>query len=144
MVNKVRSVRTDELDRVAKLVGVYVVVALATVGALVVLSRTYSDQATQDAWVHAVIVGVFAVLLPTRLRAARRGSHRAVVAVGIIATVLLVANVVEAFIPGLFPMWMRIEMVGIAVLMTAVAVLILRRRRSPTVTAANASGVSRK
>ncbi|MGI8680355.1 MAG: hypothetical protein ACR2LX_17040 [Jatrophihabitans sp.] len=129
MVNTSWNARSGGLDRVARLVAVYVVVVLATIAALAVLSRTDSDQATADAWVHAVIVGVFAVVLPVRLRAARRGSRRAVVAVGIIATVLLVVNVVEALIPGLFPIWMRIEMAGIAVLMAAVAVLVLRRRR---------------
>lgn len=128
MVNTDGVVRTDDLGRVAKLVAVYVVVAFATVAALAVLSGVDSGEVTQNAWVHAVIVGVFAVLLPVRLRAARGGSRRAMTAVGVVATVLLVVNIVEAVIPGLFPIWMRVEMVGIAVLMAAVAVSILRGR----------------
>lgn len=122
-------IRAGGLDGVAPLVAVYVAVVLATLVALAILTAAGSGQATSDAWVHAVIVGVFAVLLPLRLRAARQGSVRAVVAVGIIATVLVVVNVVEAVIPGLYPMWMRGEMIAIAVLMAAVAVLVLRGRR---------------
>ena len=129
MVNTTRNVRAHELRGAAKLIAVYVLCVIATIVTLAVLSRSDPDQATSDAWVHAVIVGVFAVLLPVRLRAARRGSERAGVAVGIIAAVLVVVNVVEASIPGLFPVWMRVEMAGIAVLMTAVAVLVLRTPR---------------
>ncbi len=129
MVNTIKDVRPNELERVAKLIAVYVLCVIATIVTLAVLSGSDPDQATGDAWVHAVIVGVFAVLLPVRLRAARKGSERAGLAVGIIATVLVVVNVVEALIPGLFPIWMRVEMAGIAVLMTAVAVLVLRTRR---------------
>jgi uncharacterized membrane protein len=71
---------------------------------------------------------VFAVLLLVRLRAARRGDRRAHTAVGVIAVALVVVNVVEALVPGFFPGWMRIEMVGIAVLMAMVAYLVLRSR----------------
>jgi peptidoglycan/LPS O-acetylase OafA/YrhL len=99
---------------VVRLVGLYVVIALATVAALVVLSRAAPDLATGEAWGHAVIVAAFAVLLALRLRSARRGSGRARWAVGIIAAVLAVANLVEAALPGVFPGWMRVEMLGIA------------------------------
>jgi hypothetical protein len=70
-----------------------------------------------------VIVAVFAVVLPLRLRAARAGRPGALRAVGIIAAVLLGVNVIEAMIPGLFPLWMRAEMIGIAVVMAAVILL---------------------
>lgn len=106
----------------------YVVIAVATVVALGVLSAVDPPVATDEAWGHAVVVGVLALVLPLRLRAARRGSRRGLVAVGAIATVLVVVNVAEALIPGFFPVWMRVEMVAIAVLMVAVAVLSLRRR----------------
>jgi hypothetical protein len=111
---------------VARLVVVYVFIVVATIVALVILTATDPGQAPQDAWWHAVIVGAFAVVLPLRLRAARRGSSRAVMAVGVIATVLVVANVVEALIPGFLPLWMRIEMIGTAVVMAATGVLVVR------------------
>jgi hypothetical protein len=128
MVNTSRDMPTDGLGLATKLVGVYVVVVLATIVTLAILSGVDSGQATQDAWGHAVVVGVFAVVLPVRLRAARRGSRSACVAVSVIATVLLAVNLVEALIPGFLPAWMRIEMIGIAALMAAVAVLVLRGR----------------
>lgn len=129
MVNTLSRTRPGRLGRTAVLVRLYVVVALATVIVLAVLSAAGSDQATASAWVHAVIVAAFAVLLPLRLRSARRGSTRGLVAVGVIAAVLVVVNIVEAVLPGAFPVWMRIEMVGIAALMAAIVVAVARARR---------------
>lgn len=110
------------------LVRSYVAVAVATVAVLAVLSVVDPGQATSEAWGHAVVVLAFAVLLPLRLRAARRGSTRALRAVVVVAAVLLVVNLVEAVLPGVFPGWMRVEMVGIAVLMAAVVAAGLRAR----------------
>ena len=58
--------------------------------------------------------------LPLRMRSARSGSRWALRAVGLIAAVLLLVNVVEALVPEMFPVWMRIEMIAIAALMAAV------------------------
>lgn len=109
-------------------VGAYVVIALGTVAVLGILSAAAPHLATRDAWVHAVIVAVFAVILPLRLRAARAGSVGALRAVGLISAALFLVNVVEALIPGLFPLWLRIEMIGIAVLMAGVILLVERER----------------
>jgi hypothetical protein len=117
------------LVQVRRLVVVYVALTVATLAALVVLSGVGSRAATSEAWGHAVVVAGFAVLLPLRVRAASRGSRRALGAVGVIATVLVVVNLVEALVPGLFPVWMRAEMVGVALLMAAVSLLTLPRRR---------------
>lgn len=121
MVNTVSLPRT-----VTPLVTTYVVLALGTLVVLGVLSSVAPSQAGPDAWVHAVVVAVFAVVLPLRLRAARRGSRRAEVALLVIAGVLAAANFVEAVVPGLFPDWMRAEMLGIAGVM--IAVLVVCRR----------------
>ena len=56
------------------IVWTYVAIALGTIAALAVLSAVAPYEATQAAWVHAVIVAVLAVVLPLRLRAARAGS----------------------------------------------------------------------
>lgn len=56
-----------------------------------------------------------------RLRAARSGGRRGLIAFGIIAFALFVVNVVEALIPGLFGLWMRLRMAGIAALMVILA-----------------------
>lgn len=73
---------------------------------------------------HAVIVLIFAVLLPLRLRSAQRGSGGAVRATCLIAAVLLLANVIEALLPGLFPIWMRIESAVIALIMAGIVACI--------------------
>lgn len=102
------------------LVVVDVLVVALTLVALGVLGAVAPGQATANAWGHAVVVAVFAVLLPLRLRAVRTGKRSAVRAVGLIAAVQLLVNVVEALIPGFVPPWMRIEMIGIAALMGGV------------------------
>ncbi|MBY8855670.1 hypothetical protein K7711_04200 [Nocardia sp. CA2R105] len=108
------------LRRADALVRGYVVIVSATIVALAVLSVVDAAQATKDAWGHAVIVMLFAVLLPLRMRSARSGSRWALRAVGLIAAVLFLVNIVEALVPEMFPVWMRIEMIAIAVLMAAV------------------------
>ncbi|HLI36445.1 MAG TPA: hypothetical protein VKV80_03795 [Streptosporangiaceae bacterium] len=109
-------------------VAAYVVIALGTLAALGIMSAAAPRMATQQAWVHAVIVAVFAVVLPLRLRPARSGSLSALRAIGLISAVLVLVNVVEVLIPGLFPLWMRVVMIGIAVLMAGVILLVARER----------------
>ncbi|MBZ4323715.1 hypothetical protein [Streptomyces huiliensis] len=101
----------------------------ATLAALALLASKAPGQATGEAWGHALIVMLFAVLLLVRLRAARSGSTRAVRALGIIAAVLLVVNLVEAALPDGFPDWMRVEMVAIALWMAALLILVRRSTR---------------
>jgi hypothetical protein len=125
------TVHTADLGRLPVLVTAYVVVTLGTLVVLAVLSTTSPALATDHAWGHAIVAAVFAVLLPLRLRSAR-GSWSALRAVGIIAAVILLANVVEALIPGFAPGWMRWEMVGVALLMAGVVGAVIRitlRRR---------------
>jgi peptidoglycan/LPS O-acetylase OafA/YrhL len=123
-----RLARTHRAGLVPKLVGLYLAVSVVTLVVLGLLAAVGSKEATSSAWVHAVIVAFFAVLLEMRMRAARRGSRRASVAVLIIATVLLVANIIEAAAPGAFPTWMRFEMVAIAALMGGVIITSIRER----------------
>lgn len=110
------------------LVRLYVVIAVGTVVALTVLSVVTPAQAPRDAWVHAIVVVVFAAVLPLRARSARNGSVAAVRAVGVIASVLLLSNVIEATIPGFAPAWMRVEMLGIAVVMAGVVGAVVWQR----------------
>lgn len=109
-------------------VGAYLAVAVATLGVLAVLSAAAPRQAPGEAWGHAIVVAVFAVVLPLRLRAVRHGSLGALRPVGLIASALFLVNVVEASVPGFVPIWMRIEMAGIAVLMAAVIGFVIRER----------------
>jgi len=116
------------LDCIGILLRIYVVTALGTIGILAVLSAFARHQAPRDAWIHAVIVACFAVVLPLRLQSARRGSTAGLRAVGLIAAALFVANAIEARLPHFAPSWMRVEMIGIAVLMALVIVFVVRER----------------
>jgi len=124
--------RSGSLRTASRLVATYVCLTFATVVVLAVLASVAPEQATDEAWWHAVIVLVFAVLLPLRMRAARRGDEGALRAVTIIAVVLLLVNLVEAVLPGAFPTWMRIEMVVIVALMGWLSFLTGRRSGPPS------------
>ncbi|MGI8881937.1 MAG: hypothetical protein ACR2KJ_15805 [Jatrophihabitans sp.] len=115
-----------QLASLTAVLRLYVLVVLATIAALIVMSVVSPHLATDHAWGHAVIVAVFAVLLPLRLRSARAGNRGGWRAVGIISAVLLLVNVVEILIPGFLPAWMRIEMIGIVALMVLSVVLVAR------------------
>jgi hypothetical protein len=121
--------RPADLATASTVIRGYVALTFATVATLIVMSAVAPRLATSDAWGHAVIVLIFAILLPLRMRAARKGSTRALRALTIMAITLLVVNVVEATLPHAFPGWMRIEMVVIALLMTLLACLLTGRIR---------------
>jgi hypothetical protein len=129
MVNNVKqapSTRRAPLVVATSAVRGYLVLVLATLIALVVLSFSAPDQAGDNAWGHAIVVSVFAVVLPLRLRRARSGHRATVRAIGLIASVLLVVNVVEALIPGFVPAWMRVQMYVVAALMLVVVLDVVR------------------
>lgn len=52
------------LRNASLLVRAYLILTAATIAALVVLAFTVPSLATSDAWGHAIVVGVFAVVLP--------------------------------------------------------------------------------
>ncbi len=121
-----RPAATRQRGWLQNFVGLYLAISIVTLVVLGLLSALGSKEATASAWVHAVIVSLFAVLLEMRMRASLRGRRRASVAIPIIATVLLVANIIEAAAPGAFPSWMRFEMVAIAALMGGVIIISFR------------------
>jgi len=126
---KTREPRSADLSAASALVGAYVALTVSTLVALVVMSALAPHLATQEAWGHAVIVAIFAIVLPLRMRAAQQGRGRALRAVKIIAVALLAVNVVEAALPHAFPAWMRIEMTATALMMALLIGLLTRRVR---------------
>ena len=111
------------------MVRVYVALTVSTLVALGVMSALAPRLATHEAWGHAVIVAIFAILLRLRMRAARRGRGPALRAVMIIAGALFAVNVVEAALPHAFPAWMRIEMAVTALIMALLIGLLTGRVR---------------
>lgn len=104
----------------------YVALTAATVLTLVLLSFVAPQLATGHAWGHAIIVVMFAVLLPLRMRAAREGKRSGLRAVGIISGALVAVNLLEGVLPGFLPTWMRVEMFSIAAIMAGNVLLVVR------------------
>jgi hypothetical protein len=128
MVNTFVQSPSTNLAAIHRLLVTYLIVVLAALAALATLSAVAPRQAPGEAWVHAVIVAGFAALLLARGRSARRGSVAALRAVGLISATLLLANVVLVLMPHVLPVWMKVEAVGIAALMAAVILLVVRER----------------
>lgn len=104
----------------AGLATLYSFLAVLTVILLGIFSVTKSQLATKDAWVHAIIVVVFAVVVPVRANAARNGNRSALRATGIIASVLFLVNIIEGLVPNFMPMWIRADMFVVATLMACI------------------------
>lgn len=114
------------LPMAQRLVGAYLIATAGTIAALAVLSVAVPHLATANAWGHAIVVAAFAVVLSLRLQRAQIGKRGAVRAVGVIAAVLFLVNVIEALIPEFVPVWMRIEMAVVALLMVGVVLDVVR------------------
>jgi hypothetical protein len=119
-------VNTSSLKPINFAVRLYIALTAGTIVTLVIMALAAPRLASGHAWGHAIIVAVFAVLLPLRLRAARRGKRSGLRAVGLIGAALLAVNMVEGLLPGFVPMWMRAEMFGIAALMAGIVLLVVR------------------
>lgn len=111
------------LRPVVGLIGVHLLLSLAAVGVLIADSGDPA-VATQDAWVHGVIVAATAVLLLFFAVRALGGKRPAYVRLRISSGVLLVALIVIVALPGAFPVWMR-AMEAVSALCLAVAVVII-------------------
>jgi hypothetical protein len=104
------------------LCGIYLAATVVTLG---FLAWKNGDPAlvTADAWVHEIILLVFAVVLVRVAQRAQAGNRRAHLRLLIVGSVVPVASLVEALIPGLFPTWMRIEQGLYGVLLLGVVAL---------------------
>jgi hypothetical protein len=111
--------RAPDVQGAYRIALAYAGLTALTIVLLVIFSAAVPSLATSDAWGHAIIVVIFAFVLPLRLRAVRKNPTPGGVRAGIIiASVLLAVNLVEAFLP-MFPGWMRVEMAVIVIVMLA-------------------------
>jgi hypothetical protein len=90
------------------LVGAYLAVSLAAIVVLGVL-HDHPAVATQDAWVHGVIVAATALLMTSFAIRATRGSSNGYLRLRIASAIMLAAIIVIIAIPGDFPLWMKLE-----------------------------------
>ncbi|MDL4773749.1 hypothetical protein [Actinomadura xylanilytica] len=116
--------RTHRAFRTVKLlIGAYLAISVLTLVAAFLL-RGNADEVNDTVWVRGTIVVISA--LPTFAFAARaaRGSRRAFRRLRIISAVMVVAIIVIVSLPGLIPLWMKIEQGVCALLLAGVAVIV--------------------
>ncbi|SEF21669.1 hypothetical protein SAMN05421837_101996 [Amycolatopsis pretoriensis] len=109
------------------LTGAYAVLSVLTLVAIV-LFRNNHTMVTDAVWVRATLVVASSLLTFAFARSAARGSRKGLLRLRIVAAVMLVAIVVIVALPGLFPMWLRIEQAVCGLLLLGVTVLVNGRR----------------
>ncbi|MFC4907008.1 hypothetical protein [Actinomadura gamaensis] len=105
--------------RVTMLAGSYAAVSVTTVTALAAAGAS----AAQPVWIRLGIVAVSSLVLVALTLRAARGSSGAYRRVRIVSTVMLAATVVIVALPGMFPVWMRLEQAACALLLAGVALI---------------------
>ena len=112
------------MERIGTIRGLVLLYLVATVATLVVMGVQHdAATVTQEAWVHGVIVLVFAVVLTGVAARVAAGSRAALVRLRVIGVVVPVVSIVLAVLPGVLPGWMRVEQAVYGALLAIVAVL---------------------
>jgi hypothetical protein len=109
------------------LTGAYAGLSLLTF-VVIVAFRNHPAMVTDAVWVRATIVVASSLLTFTFARSAARGSRKGLLRLRIVSAVMLVAIAVIVVLPGLFPMWLRIEQAACGLLLLGVTVLVNGRR----------------
>lgn len=117
-----------QLNIIKTLVSGYVVISLGAIIALITL-RNHHNLATQEAWVHGIIVAATAILMALFTRGMIHGNSRARLRLRITTAIMLVAIAVTTAIPGDFPLWMKAEQGACGILLLGVVVLINREKQ---------------
>lgn len=110
-------------QQVKVLVGTYLALGVATLVAIW-LMRDDHAAVTDAVWTRATLVVAGAAVLYLFTHRAAQGSRRAYLRVRLVSAIMLVAIVVIVVLPGVFPVWMRVDqaVVGLVVLGIVTAV----------------------
>jgi hypothetical protein len=108
------------------LVGAYLAISVATLAAIFV-ERDDSGVVNSAVWTRGTIVVASALLMMTFTVWAARGSRRAYLRLRIVSAVMVVAIAVIISLPGLFPVWMRIEQGVCGIVLLGVVAVVNRR-----------------
>ncbi|MEU5090089.1 hypothetical protein [Streptomyces sp. NPDC021356] len=111
------------LRPVKRLVGCYLALSVATLVAVFLL-RDHADVVDDAVWTRTVIVAGSAALTYTFAVGAARGSRRAFLRLRIVTAVMTVAVAVIVALPGLFPVWLRIEQSVCGLLLLGVVLVV--------------------
>jgi O-antigen/teichoic acid export membrane protein len=115
------------LRRVQFLVGGYVALSVLTLAAIVLL-RNHPTLVTPAVWVRASIVVLASLLMTSFAVHAARGSGRSYLRLRLASAIMVVAIAVIVAIPGLFPVWLRIEQGACGLLLLGVVVIVNGKR----------------
>jgi O-antigen/teichoic acid export membrane protein len=96
---------------------------------VIVLFRDHPGMVTDAVWVRATLVVASSLLTFAFARSAARGSRKGLRRLRIVSAVMLAAIVVIVALPGLFPLWLRLEQAACGLLLLGVTVLVNGRRR---------------
>lgn len=115
------------LRAVLTLVACYLGLSALTLLAAALL-RHHASIVTDAVWVRGSIVLASALLMTAFAARAARGSRRAYLRLRITSGAMVVAIAVIVSLPGLFPLWMRIEQGVCGLLLLGVVVIANGRR----------------
>ncbi|SFI88727.1 hypothetical protein [Amycolatopsis sacchari] len=110
------------------LAGAYLSLGVLALAAIVLL-RGDPAQVNDAVWIRALIVLITAVVLVLLTNRAARGSAGALRRLRIISVVVPVAIAVLVALPGLFPLWMRLEQGLCGLVMVGYAIVAHRAGR---------------
>lgn len=94
--------------RIRVLATLYAVINSATLGVIYAL-RNHHNLVNDTVWTRGSILAVTSILLFVFISGITRGSHKALLRVRIITAILLASVLALLIIPGLLPVWMKIE-----------------------------------
>ncbi|MGW4056738.1 hypothetical protein ACWEGE_00590 [Amycolatopsis sp. NPDC004747] len=105
------------------LTGAYAALSALTF-VVIVLFRNHPALVTDAVWVRATIVVASSLLTFAFARSAARGSRKGLLRLRIVSAVMLVAIAVIVVLPGLFPLWLRLEQAVCGLLLLGVTALV--------------------
>jgi hypothetical protein len=117
-----------EMRNVVWLIRGYATVSLLTLAAVVVF-RHHASMVTPAVWVRGTIVAAASLLTLFLAVRAARGDRRMLLRLRIVTALMLTATVVIIALPGMFPLWFKLEQ-GICGLLLLPVVIQLNRRRA--------------
>jgi hypothetical protein len=117
----------SELRTVRRLAAAYLAVSALTL-VVVVLLRNHAGMVNDAVWVRTTIVTVSAVLTVLFATRAARGHRRSYLRLRIVTAVMPVAIAVIVALPGMFPVWLKVEQVVCGLILLAAVVIVNRKQ----------------
>jgi hypothetical protein len=105
------------------LVAAYLALSVLTVAAVVVF-RDHASMVTDAVWVRTVIVVASAGVMTAFAARAARGHGRSFLRLRLVSAIMVVAIVVIIAIPGVFPVWLKVEQGACGLLLLGVVLVV--------------------